>query len=65
MVTSFAMLLAAGQYGAWPQYFPWALPMLVVARQHAPVESVLVISAMLGIVASMLGCADFCRREVI
>jgi ABC-2 type transport system permease protein len=65
MVTSFAMLLAAGQYGAWPQYFPWALPMLVVAKQHAPVESVLVISAMLGIVASMVGCADFCRREVI
>jgi ABC-2 type transport system permease protein len=65
MVTSFAMLLAAGQYGAWPRYFPWSLPMLAVARQHEPVEFVLGITAMLAIAASMLGCADFCRRDVV
>ena len=36
-VAAFAMLLAAGQYGNWPRYYPWALPMLVVARQpHTP-----------------------------
>jgi lantibiotic transport system permease protein len=65
MVTSFAMLLASGQYGAWPQYFPWALPMLVLARQHSAVGLICGISAVVGIAASILGCADFCRRELV
>src|SRR5438105_15893058 len=30
-VTTFAMLLSAGQYGSWPEYYPWALPMLMLA----------------------------------
>ncbi|MGC4053050.1 MAG: ABC transporter permease [Paludibaculum sp.] len=63
-VTSFAMLLAAGQFGAWPQYYPWALPMLVLARQPENLAAALSISAALGLLAAAAGCADFCRREV-
>lgn len=64
IVTSFAMLLAAGQYGAWPQYFPWALPMLVVAKQAQNVELALWISGGLGIMIVWVGCRDFCRQEI-
>ena len=44
-VATFAMLLAAGQYGNWPQYYPWALPMLVLARQPHNTAAVLWVSA--------------------
>jgi len=64
MVTSFAMLLASGQYGAWPQYFPWSLPMLVMARQPPNIAAVLWIGGLAGIATSVAGCIDFCRREV-
>lgn len=64
IVIGFGMLLAAGQYGAWPQYFPWALPMLVVARQQVDLALVMGIAGGLAVVAGALGCADFCRREV-
>ena len=56
-----AMLLAAGQYGSWPQYYPWALPMLMRQPHNA---SVLYISAVIGIVVSVAGCVDFSRRDV-
>jgi hypothetical protein len=62
--TSFAMLLAAGQYGAWPQYFPWSLPMLVIARHPQNVNMAMFIGGLAGILMTALGCADFCRREV-
>jgi len=64
MVTSFAMLLAAGPYGTWPQYFPWSLPMLVIARQPPNISTVLWICGIAGIVTSAAGCVDFCKREV-
>jgi len=64
MVTSFAMLLASGQYGAWPQYFPWSLPMLVMARQPQNIAAVLWIGGVAGTATSVAGCIDFCRREV-
>src|SRR5260370_40622952 len=32
MVTSYLMVVSSRQTGAWPQYFPWSLPMLVLAR---------------------------------
>jgi len=57
--------VAAGQQGdTWPQYFPWALPMLVVARQPHNIEAVLAIGGALGLAAAAAGCLDFCRREV-
>jgi hypothetical protein len=64
MVTGFAMLLAAGPYGAWPQYFPWSLPMLAVAREPGNLLTVSWICGFAGIAASVGGCLDFCRREV-
>jgi hypothetical protein len=63
-VTIFAMLLAAGQYGGWPEYYPWALPMLVLARQAHNIVAVLWISAIVGAIVGVAGCVDFCRREV-
>jgi lantibiotic transport system permease protein len=63
MVTSFAMLMAAGPYGAWPQYFPWALPMLVVYRPRS-VATATWLCCILGFLTSAAGCFDFCRREV-
>ena len=63
IVTSFAMLLSAGQYGAWPQYFPWSLPMLVIARQPQNVDAALWLGGLAGIAAAVAGCFEFCRRE--
>ena len=64
MVTGFAMLMAAGPYGAWPQYFPWSLPMLVIGRHAENVAVALPIGVMMGLAAGAMGCIDFCRREV-
>lgn len=64
LVTSFAMLAAAGPYGAWPQYFPWSLPLLVVAREPQPVEASLWIAGAVGVLIAAASCVDFCRREV-
>lgn len=64
IVTAFAMLLAAGQYGGGPQYFPWALPMLVIARYPANIQQVLWISVAIGLVTTVAGCIEFCRRDV-
>src|SRR5262249_48392112 len=63
-VTTFAMLLAAGPYGNWPEYYPWALPMLVLANQPHDIAAVLWIAGLCGIAASVAGCVDFCKREV-
>lgn len=63
-VSTFAMLLAAGQYGGWPEYYPWALPMMVLASQPHNIATILWFSAMLGTIASLAGCVDFCRHEV-
>ncbi len=63
-ITTFAMLLAAGPYGDWPQYYPWALPMLVLARQPHDIVAVLWCVTALTAAMSVLGCIDFCRREV-
>ena len=64
IVAGFAMLLAAGPYGGWPQYFPWSLPMLVLGRQQENIGLALGISGMLATVVVVFSCADFCRRDV-
>jgi hypothetical protein len=40
------------------------MPMLVVGNQSASIYPALWIGGVLGIVASVAGCWDFCRREV-
>ncbi len=49
---------------SWPQYFPWALPMLIPDKRLEHIEAVLVASCLMGLVAAAAGCWDFCRRDV-
>lgn len=63
-ITTVAMVLSAGPTGSWPEYYPWALPLLVLANHPHNISAVLWIGAVLGIIASLAGCVDFCRREV-
>lgn len=64
MVAGCFAVAAAQQDGGWPQYFPWALPMLVLARRPHHIGAALSIGAALGLVVAAGGCLDFCRREV-
>jgi len=64
MVAGCFAVAAAQQDGGWPQYFPWALPMLVLAKQPHHIEAALLLSGALGVVVAAAGCLDFCRREV-
>jgi hypothetical protein len=52
------------QFGGWPQYFPWAIPMLPLGRQAHDLGAVLWICAGAGLSVSAVGCWDFSRREV-
>jgi hypothetical protein len=52
------------QTGGWFEYIPWALPMLVLARQPHNIEAALYISGAFAIVVAAGGCFDFCNREV-
>jgi ABC-type multidrug transport system ATPase subunit len=57
--------VASGQLAdGWIQYFPWALPMLVLARRPHNIEAALLISSAFGLAVAAAGCLDFCRREV-
>jgi lantibiotic transport system permease protein len=64
MIAGFAMLISAGPYGAWPKYFPWSLPMLVLARNPENIAVALGVSFVIAVGAGVLACSDFCRREV-
>jgi lantibiotic transport system permease protein len=64
MVAGVFAVAAAKDAGGWPQYFPWALPMLVLARQPHNIQAALLIGSALGLVVAAAGCLDFCRREV-
>jgi hypothetical protein len=64
MVAGVVAVAAAQQTGGWPQYFPWALPMLVLAKQPHHIAAALFVSTALGLVVAAAGCLDFCRREV-
>jgi hypothetical protein len=64
IVTSFGMLLSAGPYGAWPEYFPWSLPMLVLARHPVNLHLTVWSATAAGVAVAVLGCINFCRREI-
>jgi hypothetical protein len=63
-VIGFMAVAAGRQFGGWPQYFPFSLPMLAVLRSPQHLEAVLLISSCTGLVVAAAGCLDFCRREV-
>lgn len=56
----------AGQQGSKElQLFPWSLPMLVLGnRTSLDVPTGLIFSVFVGTVVALVGCWDFCRREV-
>jgi lantibiotic transport system permease protein len=64
LVVGFFAVAAGQQADGWIQYFPWALPMLVLARQPHNIEAALLISTTFGLGVVAAGCLDFCRREV-
>jgi lantibiotic transport system permease protein len=64
MVIGVFAVAATQQSGGWPKYFPWALPMLVLARQPLNIEAALLISSAVGVLVAAVGCSDFCRRDV-
>jgi hypothetical protein len=64
LVMGFFAASVGQQLGGWYQYFPWALPMLVIGRRPQNIELALWISGAMGLVAAAAGCWDFCRREV-
>ncbi|HTS31342.1 MAG TPA: ABC transporter permease [Bryobacteraceae bacterium] len=55
---------AQQQGGSWFEYFPWALPMLVLARQPHNLQAALLISSVIGLLVAAAGALDFCRREI-
>ena len=64
MLIGYVMVLNSSQGGSWSIFFPWALPMLPLARNPGHVGQALVISAGIGFAAVAAGCYDFCRRDV-
>lgn len=63
VVVSYVVIVTSRQ-GGWQQYFPWSLPMLVLVNRPVNLEAVLWISGVLGLLVTLAGCWDFCRREV-
>jgi ABC-2 type transport system permease protein len=64
MVIGFFAAGVGQQLGGWPQYFPWALPMIIVGRNTQNIGTALWISGAAGLVVAAAGCWDFCRCEV-
>jgi hypothetical protein len=65
--TVLGVAIAGGAYQVENRalYFPWALPTLVVGRPLHNVEAALLIGGALGLVATLVGCLEFCKREVV
>ena len=64
MVIGYVAAMTTFRIPDWPQYFPWALPMLVLSKHPQDATAALWVSAALGFVIAAAGCLDFCRREV-
>ena len=64
LVAGFFAVAAGQQADSWLQYFPWALPMMVLAKRPHNIEAALLISTAFGLGVVAAGCLDFCRREV-
>ena len=64
MVVGYVAAMATFRTPDWPQYFPWALPMLVLSRHPQDVEAALWVSIAIGLGVAAAGCWEFCRREM-
>jgi hypothetical protein len=56
--------VAGNSAGGWIQYFPWALPMLVLSRQPHDLAVVLAAGGAAGLLVTAAGCVEFSRRDV-
>ncbi len=63
-VVGFFCVAVARHVGDWPQYFPWALPMMALAKEPQNITVALTMSCALGLMVAAAGCLDFCTREV-
>lgn len=64
IVIGYGMTFASQPNGAWTQYFPWSLPMLVLAKWPVNLTEVFAFTVLLGILSTAAGCLEFSRREV-
>jgi lantibiotic transport system permease protein len=64
MVIGYGMVVASQPNGGWALYFPWSLPMLILAMRPVNVTMALCGSTLLGCLVTIVGCNEFCRREV-
>ena len=47
------------------RFYPWSLPGTVLSNRPINVEAILISAAVAGFVLVVLGCWDFCRRELV
>ena len=64
MVVGYVAAMATFRTPDWPQYFPWALPMLVLSRHPQDAGAALWVSIAIGLAVAAAGCWEFCRREM-
>ncbi len=64
MLIGYVAVVATQRTGGWPQYFPWALPMLVLAELPQDMTAVILTSGLIGFAVVAVGCVDFCSSEV-
>ena len=58
------MAATAGRQAGWPKYFPWALPMLVIAQKSHDLALAALIGFPIGLIVVALGCFEFSRRDI-
>lgn len=58
------MAATAGRQAGWPEYFPWALPMLVIAQKPHNLALAALTAFPIGLIVSALGCREFSRRDI-
>ena len=64
MVLGYGMVAASQPNGGWTQWFPWSLPMLVLAAWPVHMPTVLSISSSIAVMVTIAGCVEFSTREV-
>jgi lantibiotic transport system permease protein len=64
MVFGYVAAMSTNRTADLPQYFPWALPMLVLSRHPQDATAALWLSIPIGILVATAGCWDFLRRDV-
>ncbi|MCC6587072.1 MAG: hypothetical protein IT168_10305 [Bryobacterales bacterium] len=63
MVIGYGMVAASQPDGAVLQYFPWALPTLVLAQWPVAMKTVCAIAALVAFGVTVAGCYEFQRRQ--